>query len=719
MIMKLVTVLFILSFGLISLANCADSTGRCSIGVFVDYSRNYHTADFRRISDCPSCSPGYRDGSGNAFSFGLIFELPLRKALSIGVRASYTDLSAVLKSEEPTMISVDGRAVSGAFEHSFDAKLATIGIEPFAKYNIFENFYASAGFSAGYLVKHDYSQKEQITKPSASGTFLDEFGNDSHSRIRNVFSGQISNANKLNISPFIGISYRMPLSKGSSWHIEPELCYYLGLSNIVSDDYVGEWKSNSIRVGVSIVYSPAPPKKRTKEYENIWKIDTIRKESRLIAASYISRGAETRDSVVSETESQTKVSHLISRTDTLFYPKLFKLQASLSVVGINSFGGDVSEARLSIEEFVTNRYLPLLTYLFFGENSSEIDPRYVLLKPDSAASFAEISLINSSAMNVYYNMLNVIGSRLRANPTSGIRLVGCNDGYSVEKNRTDLSGARATAVKKYLTDVWGIDGKRIKVEKRNEPEMASVPLSDAEKMEENRRVEIYSTNYDIIKPVFLTDTTRKPSLLAMRFIPEVQSDAPLAKWQINVMAKGKIIREFLFSEAKERAVDLVLENDPATLEKIAEPFTVNLDVVDSLNQFFATPQQEIPLKIVTINDKRLENGTDKEINKFNLILFDFDKFDIKGNNSKIIQMIKEGIKPNSIVKINGYTDRTGDDEYNLELSKKRVSAVAKSLMITPAEAKGLGEKVLLFDNELPEGRFYCRTVEITIETPNK
>ena len=267
--------------------------------------------------------------------------------------------------------------------------------------------------------------------------------------------------------------------------------------------------------------------------------------------------------------------------------------------------------------------------------------------------------------------------------------------------------------------MWGIDAKRIKVEKRNEPEMASVPLSDPDKMEENRRVEIYSTNYDIIKPVFLTDTTRKPSLLAVRFVPEIQSDAPLSRWQIYVRAKGKPVHAFLFTESKVRPVDLVLENDQETLAKISKPFTVNLGVVDSVGQSYSTPQQEIPLDIITIRDKRQENGSDKEINKFNLILFDFDKFDIKGNNVKIVDMIKDGIKSNSIVKINGYTDHTGDDQYNLELSNKRVSAVVKSLKITPAEAKGLGEGVLLFDNELPEGRFYCRTVEITIETPNK
>jgi hypothetical protein len=33
--------------------------------------------------------------------------------------------------------------------------------------------------------------------------------------------------------------------------------------------------------------------------------------------------------------------------------------------------------------------------------------------------------------------------------------------------------------------------------------------------------------------------------------------------------------------------------------------------------------------------------------------------------------------------------------------------------------EGMGERELIYNNELPEGRFYCRTVTITVETPIK
>ena len=39
------------------------------------------------------------------------------------------------------------------------------------------------------------------------------------------------------------------------------------------------------------------------------------------------------------------------------------------------------------------------------------------------------------------------------------------------------------------------------------------------------------------------------------------------------------------------------------------------------------------------------------------------------------------------------------------------------LFLSKDNAKGLGESVLLYDNDIPEGRFYCRTVEVILETP--
>jgi flagellar motor protein MotB len=46
----------------------------------------------------------------------------------------------------------------------------------------------------------------------------------------------------------------------------------------------------------------------------------------------------------------------------------------------------------------------------------------------------------------------------------------------------------------------------------------------------------------------------------------------------------------------------------------------------------------------------------------------------------------------------------------------RAEQTKKALGTSAAKAQGFGEEKLIYDNELPEGRFYCRTIEITVRT---
>jgi outer membrane protein OmpA-like peptidoglycan-associated protein len=100
-----------------------------------------------------------------------------------------------------------------------------------------------------------------------------------------------------------------------------------------------------------------------------------------------------------------------------------------------------------------------------------------------------------------------------------------------------------------------------------------------------------------------------------------------------------------------------------------------------------------------------------------MILFDFSKADIVGNNKKIMDIVKSRLKPESEILITGYADRTGEAEFNQSLSDKRANAASKILGHKKSTAKGIGNNILIYDNDIPEGRFYCRTVNIRIETP--
>ena len=86
-------------------------------------------------------------------------------------------------------------------------------------------------------------------------------------------------------------------------------------------------------------------------------------------------------------------------------------------------------------------------------------------------------------------------------------------------------------------------------------------------------------------------------------------------------------------------------------------------------------------------------------------------------NRRIADFVKARISKESKVSILGYTDRIGSDDYNRQLSELRVRRTQQYLGIDKAEVHGLGRSALLYDNSLPEGRFYSRTVTVIVTTP--
>ena len=115
---------------------------------------------------------------------------------------------------------------------------------------------------------------------------------------------------------------------------------------------------------------------------------------------------------------------------------------------------------------------PILNNVFFEAGKSEIPEEYVLFA-DSAQAQSFDEKTQRSALEHYYNVLNIVGKRLTQNPTAQVQIIGCNSGIGVEENNLDLSRQRAEAVKSYLSNVWGVDSKRLNVESRNLPAHAS------------------------------------------------------------------------------------------------------------------------------------------------------------------------------------------------------------------------------------------------------
>jgi outer membrane protein OmpA-like peptidoglycan-associated protein len=709
-------ILFLLIFPAIIF--CKKDTLRPNYGVSLFYNYNSHSADFIKLPYCPSCSPGFKDGSGSGFSMGLFYEYLINNDFALKLKLNYYNFSGLLTSTESTKLIVNNKITDGAFEHSIDTKLNSLGLEPYLKYQIIENLNLNIGFHIGSVIVKDYSQKEQIVKPSNVGTFVDSLGNDTQSRIRNQFSGKLENAPSIYLAPIISISYQLPLNESKTLLIEPEMSYVYGLSKVDNAPSVNSWSVNSFSGGINIKYSPIIPKEIIQKYEKYEFIDTVKILAEKNLDNVIRLGILNSSKTTEIFDDIKLTKETISRTDTLFYyvEPIRKLEVQITAFGVDKSGAETPNPEIKINEILSINLKPLLNYIFFDEDSSNLSDKYIRISNNIIDKFNEDTLHSLTAVETYYYVLNVFGKRLKNNPSSNITLIGCNDGNNNEKNNSTLSKDRAISVKKYLVDVWGLEDSRIRIETRNLPEKVSTPMAEPDKRAENRRVEIISDDYEITKPIYSKSSywTIEPNIL--RFKSEIVSEAGIKNAKVDILQNKSIYKTYNISKFVENS-DWDLSNQLSELIKLPDVIFYKLYVIDSLDKVKYTTERPISIIKETIKKKSLANKSDKTKEKYSLILFDFDKATLSKSNNKIIDLIKSNIKPESDIQIFGYADRTGDPAHNKILSEKRASAVEKIINHNGAKYQGIGNEKLLYNNDSPEGRFYSRTVEIEVETP--
>jgi outer membrane protein OmpA-like peptidoglycan-associated protein len=236
---------------------------------------------------------------------------------------------------------------------------------------------------------------------------------------------------------------------------------------------------------------------------------------------------------------------------------------------------------------------------------------------------------------------------------------------------------------------------------------------------ENRRVEIQCPDWEILEPVLTIDTIRVTNPPIVRFKPVVNAQAGLATWHSEIGNDGKKLKEFNGTTNIPAKLDWQIEKEKQRTLASLHSLKYQLVVTDAIGQKEITPIDSIPVTQLTLAKKREEHILDTVFSRYNLILFDFGKANLNPANQKIADYVRSRVTPADIATINGYADRIGTPEYNQKLSEGRAKSTAVAVNLTNAAIKGIGGTELLYDNDIPEGRFYCRTVTIFVATPKK
>ena len=106
------------------------------------------------------------------------------------------------------------------------------------------------------------------------------------------------------------------------------------------------------------------------------------------------------------------------------------------------------------------------------------------------------------------------------------------------------------------------------------------------------------------------------------------------------------------------------------------------------------------------------------------VSFGFDRADLKEDAKRSLLRLSGFLiaLPDREVLVEGFTDNTGKEDYNLELSQRRAESVRDELAGNGVEAKrivadGLGMAFPVASNAINEGREKTRRVEVLILTP--
>lgn len=542
-------------------------------------------------------------------------------------------------------------------EHVFESNLGYVSIELSLRSRPLSDLpiYVRASFDAGNpVVSADYTQTEEITSPESI------LYNDGLRR-RTTASGEFAGlGTSMGVSGGIGLV----LALSDNVELSPEVFYRYGLGSISSS---ATWNQNMIGAGIQLRYR------------------MIDSEEPLA----VEPPPPTPPAIIVETPAATPEPAVIASLTT---------------------------APLEIRETVVTQTYPLLPYVFFDSASAALRPAY--RNGTDVSRFNEQDLPRET-LPIYYRLIDVIGSRMKAQKTATLDINGTSDGVegSSAEVRNTLARDRAESVAGYLRVRWGIEPARLRVRISERPSIAS-NIDYSEGAEENRRVEISSNDPRLLDPIVHTRFKEYIPVQGRHdFSTDVTNPERADGWNLDVQRGTTQLarRKGPLMPPSRISFDLTQE--------MTDKLGPIMGTVDTLTASLRVQQPRYNEAEAVTRFPIIKTVSNYEVSRLSLIVFDYDRADISAQNQEMMRRVVTSATANgSTATIIGSTDRLGEFDHNMELSVSRaksvenfVRSIAPGLQIN--EVKGVGPNPSLFDNSLPEGRFYCRTVTLQITTP--
>ncbi len=632
-----------------------------SLGLLSGYSLNFHKTQEQLFQNCVNCG-NFDQGTGSGFSLGAFGTLPFfTEGMGLYASLQYAQrggtFGVVNSGLLPILDPNTNQYVTLLRKNSASANLGFAVLDVGLEYKPIATFplYARATLNVSApLGSSSYHQTEQILSPQ--GVVYPQ----THTTTRDVATGAIAGI-KMPVGMAGALGYQFPFGVGLT--AAPEVRYYLPFTGIVSGY---SWKVSSLEFGLALRYSPP--------------------------------GLELPDA------------------PNLVPPVL--AQKKMQPVPPIALLSTVNAPHLTIVETIVTETFPLLPYVFFDSANAQLPVRYHPIAVNDTRSFQETDLPHHS-LEAYHHILNVIGSRMARDSSYALVLNGTTDGKETpsEAASLELANARAESVKSYLVNTWSVAPQRITISTSTRPTFPST-LEFPQGIEENRRVELTSPNDELLRPILherFKEYAYEPA--SVPFAVETDHPADVEHWKLTVDARDKNIWQTSGLGRPPTNINWPITSQAtANVASATHPLDslhCNL-IVNGRDGLSSTSRTSIP---------SAKSTNPFELSRLSLIVFDFDKSAITPQNQRMIShFVAHSILDSSKSTIIGSTDNLGEAKHNQQLSQGRAFAVRDLILADKSNTQilrteGVGSNRQVYSNDLPEGRYYCRTVTVEVQTP--
>jgi len=640
----------------LGVAVVANAQPKQEVGLYVSGALNLHNASFTRLGDVRSCCPEFTNTSGLGWSAGAFYTYPLNDLWRLQARLTYADRSATLEDTETSFVADlrdSAKVVEALFVHEVHASVTDIGLEPLLLFRPFGRLDIMIGGRIAIPIATTFRQTETLTEPADYGSYLG--GN----RVYVDTSADIPNVVSPQLSIATGLRYVIPLGARGATFLAPEIQYTIPLTQI-SDGTT--WSVAHLRFGISLGFVSPPPMPVVPVAPEIPPPQ----------------------------------------------PTIPVVTASVVAKGVTADGRELDNVTIHVEEIAASEIVPVLPHVYFDSASAN------WIAPQLASRTMFDS--NPEGMDLetaIHSIPWLIADRLRKNPKARARLIGTTSEYASDRGLT-LARARAQSVKDAFVQ-RGVGEDALSIEARRSPAKPTIATDTTQASlaaAENRRVEIEVLDPSLVAPYTLRSIERTVDPPTMRAYVTVENVESIGNWSVSVKQGEKSLARFNGAGNLPRYVEwnLVDSGVPET----ETPIIVQLSIPETLPSLV---EDTVSVSQLTIRKKRIERIAGREIERFNLLLFEFNDARVSTVNAKLLDSVRKHITPLTEVTVYGLTDELGAEDYNRDLSRRRAAEVAALLNVPQTRIIGSGEDSPKYWSKTPVSRGYNRTVVIELVTP--